>query len=91
MNGRRLRGFALFTFGMLSVLWAVYVHTRFMHLPTSPDTASGRIYPFVASHTQVFLTESEARTGELADLLGSWGGIAGLAGVLFLGRAKRGS
>jgi hypothetical protein len=60
--------------GLCLFVRSLYVQLRYYAvMPRDPDPATGRVYPYTATRSRVYVTKEEAERGQLAEILGPFG------------------
>jgi hypothetical protein len=88
-RGRRIVAATLGTLGVLGLLSVFVVQAWYYQaMPRDPQSDSGRVHPFSAIRTRVYVTEQELRRATLSELLATAGFVA-FALAAYIGRPKQ--
>jgi hypothetical protein len=84
-RGRRIVGATLGTLGVLGVLSVFVVQAWYYQaMPRDPESRSGRVHPFSAIRTRVYVTQEELNRATLSEVLGTAGFVAFALGAYLL-------
>ena len=77
----KIIGGALMVLGLGAFVWLCFVQLRYWDaMPREPDPTSGRVHPFNAMRSFVYVTRQEEARGRLAEIVGPFGIIVATVG-----------
>ncbi len=86
----RIVGLALVSLGSGAFVWLFYVQLHYYAvMPRTPDPSSGRMYPYTANRSHVYVTRKEVDRGRLAEIVGPFGILGAMVGALLIHRAAK--